>query len=66
MVRLGIVFCALMLGLAACGSTKTERGVSGGLLGGGAGYLLGGTTGAAVGGAAGAATGVFTADDDEG
>jgi hypothetical protein len=65
MKRVSWIVLALVMGLAACGSSKTERGVSGGLLGGGAGYAVGGPTGAAVGGAAGAATGVLTADDEE-
>ena len=65
MLRADLVVVALVLGLAACGTSKTERGVSGGLLGGGAGYAVGGATGAAVGGAAGAAAGVLTADEEE-
>src|SRR3954447_9721754 len=57
----------LALTLAACGTSRTERGVSGGLLGAAGGAGLGAVTGtstlggAALGGAAGAATGVLTA-----
>ena len=57
----------LTLTLAACGTSKTERGVSGGLLGAAGGAGLGAMTGtstlggAALGGAAGAATGILTA-----
>jgi osmotically inducible lipoprotein OsmB len=56
--------------LAACGSSTTERGVSGGAIGAGVGAagsaITGGNPlgGAAVGGAAGAATGVLTDEDD--
>jgi hypothetical protein len=61
---------AAALLLAACGSTKTERGVSGGAIGAGVGAagsaITGGSIlgGAALGGAAGAATGVLTDEDD--
>lgn len=59
----------LAFGLMACGSSKTDRAVSGGAIGAGAGAvgstLLGGSpwTGAAVGGAVGAATGAMTDED---
>jgi hypothetical protein len=58
------------LGLAACGTTTTERALSGGALGaaGGAGAaaVTGGdaTTGALLGGAAGAAAGALTECDE--
>jgi osmotically inducible lipoprotein OsmB len=61
---------AALLMLAACGSSKTDRGLSGGAIGAGAGAGLGAITGtsilggAALGGAAGAATGVLTDEDD--
>lgn len=56
--------------LAGCGSTQTERGISGAGIGAGGGAIgnaaLGGSaaTGALLGGAAGAAAGVFTDEDD--
>lgn len=58
-----------LLGLSACGETKTDRALSGGALGAGAGAvggaLLGSpAAGAAIGGAAGAATGALTDKDD--
>jgi osmotically inducible lipoprotein OsmB len=62
-------FCLVLL-LAACGETKTERGLSGAAIGAGAGAAgsaaTGGNTlgGAVLGGAAGGATGVLTDDDD--
>jgi hypothetical protein len=50
-----------LLGLAACGSTPTERGITGAGIGGAAGAAVGAPiTGAVVGGAA----GVFTDKDD--
>lgn len=58
------------LGLAACGSSKSDRALSGAGIGAGvgaaAGALTGGSwaTGAIVGGAAGAATGALTDKDD--
>jgi osmotically inducible lipoprotein OsmB len=61
---------AAALVLAACGSSKTERGLSGGAIGAGVGAagsaITGGSMlgGAALGGAAGAATGVLTDEDD--
>jgi osmotically inducible lipoprotein OsmB len=57
------------LGLAACGSSKSDRAVSGGAIGAGVGAvgstLTGGSpwTGAIIGGAAGAATGALTDED---
>jgi osmotically inducible lipoprotein OsmB len=63
------LFLAAVLGLtlAACGTSQTERGVSGGLLGAAGGAGIGAMTGtstlggAVLGGAAGAATGILTA-----
>ena len=55
--------------VVACGSTKTDRALSGGAIGAGVGAvgssLTGGSpwTGAVVGGAAGAATGALTDED---
>ena len=65
-----ILFTILTLGLVACGSSKTDRALSGGGIGAGIGAVgaavAGGstTTGAVVGGAAGAATGAMTDEDD--
>lgn len=58
-----LAFTGLML--AACGSTKEDRAISGGAIGAGAGGLAGAMmgnplAGAALGGAAGAAGGAFT------
>ncbi len=61
---------ASMLALSACGTSRTERALSGGAIGAGVGAagtaLTGGSpwAGAAIGGAAGAATGAFTDPDD--
>ena len=66
---LSVLFASLLL-LSACGSSKTDRGVSGGAIGAGVGAATGAATGgsaiggAILGGAAGAATGVLTDDDD--
>lgn len=66
---LPLLVAALLL-LSACGSSKTDRGVSGGAIGAGVGAATGAATGgstaggAILGGAAGAATGVLTDDDD--
>ncbi|MDB5492484.1 MAG: hypothetical protein JWO78_2333 [Micavibrio sp.] len=63
-----ILMGATALTLSACGTSPTERGVSGGLIGAGAGAGIsaatGGSpwTGAAIGGAAGAIGGAATAD----
>jgi osmotically inducible lipoprotein OsmB len=56
---------ALMLSLAACGTTPAERGVSGGALGAAGGAAIGSLSGnagagAVIGGVAGAATGLLT------
>jgi len=59
----------IAVGLSACGTTKSDRALTGAGLGAGAG-LLGGAVvghpvaGALVGGAAGAATGALTDHDD--
>lgn len=53
----------LVLGLSACGTSPTERAVTGGAMGAGAGGLLGGWPGAAIGGGAGALGGAVTAPD---
>lgn len=58
------------IGLTACGTSKSERALSGGGIGAGVGAagaaVTGGsaTTGAVVGGAVGAATGAMTDEDD--
>jgi osmotically inducible lipoprotein OsmB len=60
----------LVLLLAACGESKTDRGLSGAAIGAGAGAAGSAATGgdllggAVLGGAAGGATGVLTDDDD--
>lgn len=65
-----IVACIAVLGLAACGNTKTERGLSGAGIGAGVGAvgtaLTGGSpwTGAVIGGVVGGATGALTDKDD--
>ncbi|PJB72538.1 MAG: hypothetical protein CO093_02740 [Alphaproteobacteria bacterium CG_4_9_14_3_um_filter_47_13] len=65
-----IVIISLCLFVAGCGSTKTDRALSGGALGAGAGAvggaITGGSpvTGAVIGGAAGAAAGALTDKDD--
>jgi hypothetical protein len=64
------ILLSALPGLAACGTSKTERALSGGAIGAGAGAvggaLTGGSpwTGAVIGGAAGAATGALTDPDD--
>ena len=69
MIRLIIAMCIILL-LTACGSTKSDRALSGGGLGAGAGALAAGVTGgnvltgAVIGGAAGAAGGALTDEDD--
>ncbi len=63
---------AVMLGLtvAACGTSRTERTLSGAGIGAGAGALAGavtggsGTTGAVIGGVIGGATGAMTDEND--
>jgi len=60
-IAAGIVLSAL----AACGTTQSDRAISGGLIGAGGGAVIGGLAGnagagALIGGAAGAATGALT------
>lgn len=68
-IRCTALAAGLLL-LAACGSSTTDRALSGGAIGAGAGAGLGAATGtsilggAALGGAAGAATGALTDEDD--
>jgi osmotically inducible lipoprotein OsmB len=63
------VFSLSMLGLAACGSSTSDRALTGGGIGAGVG-LVGGAlvgapiAGAAIGGAVGAGTGALTDEDD--
>ncbi|HZS84617.1 MAG TPA: hypothetical protein VFA50_17210 [Stellaceae bacterium] len=64
-LRLGLTMSVLALTLAACGTSTTNRALSGGAIGAGAGALGGAlvgapVTGALLGGAAGAATGGLT------
>ncbi len=69
MIRLIIALCIILL-LTACGSTKSDRALSGAALGAGGGALVGGltggsaVTGALIGGAGGAAAGALTDEDD--
>lgn len=61
-----IAICSVaLLGVAGCGSSQSDRALSGGAIGAGAGALGGAlvghpAAGAVLGGAAGAATGAFT------
>ena len=70
MVRLACVMAVVGLLVAACGSSKTDRGLSGAGIGAAAGAgasaVTGGNplTGAILGGAAGGAAGVLTDEDD--
>ena len=70
MRRSHAAFAILGLILAACGSSKTDRAISGGGIGAAAGAgtsaVTGGNpiTGGLLGGAAGAATGALTDEDD--
>ncbi len=70
MLHKSLAVVAMVLLLAACGTTRTERALSGGGIGAGVGAagaaLTGGdaVTGAVVGGAAGAATGALTDKED--
>jgi hypothetical protein len=68
-LALGTLCIAAALGLSACGSSKTDRALSGGAIGAGAGAVGGAmvghpAAGAVLGGAAGAATGAATDKDD--
>ena len=63
------VAAATLLMLAGCGSSTSDRAISGGAIGAGAGGVAGALTGhplggAALGGAAGAATGALTNEND--
>ena len=64
------VISLLSASLSGCGTTNTERGLTGGAIGAGVGAagaaITGGSVGggAALGGAAGAATGILTDEDD--
>lgn len=69
--RIGHMIVILSLSaLAACGSSTSDRALSGGAIGAGAGAvggaIVGGdpVTGAVIGGAAGAATGAMTDEED--
>lgn len=55
------ILAVSVAGLAACGTTETERGLTGAGIGGAAGYAVGAPVAGAV---AGGATGVFTDSDD--
>lgn len=61
MKMLGLSCAALAL--AACGTTNSQRGLSGAAIGAGVG-LLGGPIGVAAGAALGAGTGILTDKDD--
>jgi hypothetical protein len=61
--------CVCLLALGACGTSTTDRALSGGAIGAGAGAVGGAlvgspATGALIGGAAGAAAGALTDSDD--
>jgi osmotically inducible lipoprotein OsmB len=64
------VLCCTALLLGACGTSKSDRAISGGAIGAGAGAATGGLTGgsvlggALIGGAGGAAAGALTDSDD--
>ncbi len=68
-VPITAVFCAALL-LGACGTSKSDRAISGGAIGAGAGAAAGALTGgsvlggALIGGAGGAAAGALTDPDD--
>jgi osmotically inducible lipoprotein OsmB len=70
MLAIRCVALVAALLLAACGSSTSDRAISGGAIGAGTGAALGAVTGtsalggAALGGAAGAATGALTDEDD--
>ncbi len=66
--KAGLAAATLLL-LTACGSSTSDRALSGGAIGAGVGAVGGALTGhtlggAALGGAAGAATGALTDEDD--
>jgi hypothetical protein len=58
-----VVAGAALLALGACGTTTSQRGLSGAALGAGVG-LLGGPVGVAAGAALGAGAGIVTDEDD--
>lgn len=58
-----LVLGAAVLALGACGTTTSQRGLSGAALGAGVG-LLGGPVGVAAGAALGAGAGIVTDEDD--
>ena len=68
-MRLGYALAMILL-LAACGESRTDRGLSGAAIGAGAGAAAGALTGksvvggAVLGGAAGGAAGALTKQDD--
>lgn len=68
-ILLATTFSLSLVALAACGSSTSDRALSGGAIGAGVG-LAGGAlvgaplAGAAIGGAAGAATGALTEEED--
>jgi osmotically inducible lipoprotein OsmB len=68
--KTGTAMAMALLLLGACGSSKSERGLSGAAIGAGVGAagsaVTGGSLlgGAAIGGAAGGAAGVLTDEDD--
>jgi osmotically inducible lipoprotein OsmB len=70
MLRFALVALLISFGLAACGDTRLERGLSGAGIGAGAGAATSGVTGgnllggALLGGAAGGAAGALTDEDD--
>lgn len=70
MFRVSMLALALVLALGACGSSKTDRALSGGAIGAGVGAGTSAVTGgnilggAAIGGAGGAAAGALTDEDD--
>ena len=65
-----ILACVLAIGLSACGSTKSDRALSGAGIGAGTGAVAGALTGGSVGGGAvvggivGGAAGALTDEDD--
>lgn len=58
-----VFVAAVALACAACGTTNSQRGLSGAALGAGIG-LLGGPIGVAAGAAIGAGAGILTDEDD--
>jgi len=64
-----VLVLALSLSLSACGTTQSDRALSGGLLGAGTGAIIGSVTGSAgkgalIGGLGGAAIGALTSSRD--